>query len=220
MKQSKETSDMSDNDTKTGGVVVPLYTLSAGGRDSPRQLHGTLLTFVDKQYFAGTGMSKTEILAGARFVVMEVAVGWKRWEDKRVAEFATETNGRYPLRCELGHTDKRAWAPGFGGKPSDPWQDSREVVLLREVDLAEFTFCTATGGGRAAVDALRRSMQNASLLRPNQYPVIELAWRMMTTDYGMKSKPDLRIVGWWPPEATTIAPTDNDLNDQVPDLSK
>jgi hypothetical protein len=207
------------DDTETGGTVVQLYTSDSAGRNSPRQLHGTLLTFADKQYFAGTGKSRTEIPTGARFVVMEVAVGWKRWEDKRVAEFVAEINGRYPLRCELGHTDKRAWALSFGGKPSDPWQDSREVVLLREVDLAEFTFCTATGGGRAAVDVLRRSMQNASLLRPNQYPVIELAWRMMTTDYGMKSKPDLRIVGWWRPEQTSIAPSD-DLNDAIPDLSK
>jgi hypothetical protein len=91
---------------------------------------------------------------------------------------------------------------------------------MREVDLAEFTFCTSTGGGRAAVDALRRSMQNANLLRPGQMPVIELRWRPMHTAFGTKSKPDLKIVGWWRPEQTAIAPADNDLNDQIPDLSK
>jgi hypothetical protein len=91
---------------------------------------------------------------------------------------------------------------------------------MREVDLAEFTFCTSTGGGRAAVDALRNSMANARLLRPDQVPVIELAWKPMHTAYGTKSKPDLRICGWWRPEQTTLAPPDNDLNDPIPDLSK
>jgi hypothetical protein len=137
-----------------------------------------------------------------------------------IVETVTEISGRYPLRCQLGHTDERAWAPGPGGKPSDPWQDSREVVLVREVDLAEFTFCTSTGGGRAAVDALRNSMANARLLRPDQFPVIELAWRPMQTAFGQKSRPNLTIVSWWRPEQTTIAPPDNDLNDTIPDLSK
>jgi hypothetical protein len=210
---------MSD-DTKTGGVVVPLYTSDSAGRNSPRQIQGTLLTFVDKQFLAGTGSFRTEMLLSTRCVVMEVWAGYKRWQDGRVVECVAAIGGRFPLRCELGYTDERAWPPGFGGKPSDPWQDSRECVLMREVDLAEFTFCTSTGGGRAAVDALRRSMQNANLLRPGQMPVIELGWRPMHTSFGTKSKPDFKIVGWWRPEQTTLAPSDNDLDDEIPDLSK
>jgi hypothetical protein len=211
---------MSDNDTRTGGVVVPLYTSDSTGRNSPRQLQGTVSTFVDGRYYAGTGKFKTEMLASTRYIVMEVWAGHKRWEDGRVVECVAEIDGHYPQRHELGYTDERTWAPGPGGKPADPWQDSREVVLMREVDLSEFTFCTSTGGGRAAVDALRRSMQNANLLRPGQMPVFELQWRPMHTSFGTKSKPDLKIVGWWRPEQTTLAPPDNGLNDEIPDLSK
>jgi hypothetical protein len=211
---------MDGDSTKTGGTVVQLYTSDNAGRNSPRQLRGTLLVFSDKQFLAGSGTFRTEIPAGTRFVVVEVWAGFKRWSDKRIVETVTEIAGRYPLRCQLGHTDERAWGPGPGGKPADPWQDSREVVLMREVDLAEFTFCTSTGGGRAAVDALQRSVQNANSLKPGQMPVIELGWRPMHTSYGTKSKPDLRIVGWWGrPETTSIAPPD-DLNDPIPDLSK
>ena len=32
----------------------------------------------------------------------------------------------------------------------------------------------------------------------------------MSTSYGPRSKPCLRIVAWWNPEAPSIAPTDND----------
>jgi hypothetical protein len=200
---------MDGDSTKTGGTVVQLYTSDSAGKNSPRQLQGTLLTFVDKQFLGGTGKHRADIPFGTRFVVVEVWAGFKRWQDKRVVECIAEINGRYPQRCQLGHTDERAWAPGPGGKPSDPWQDSREVVLVREVDLAEYTFCTSTGGGRAAVDALRRSMQNANLLRPGQMPIIELQWRQMHTDYGAKSKPNFQIVGWWRPEAPSIAPPDD-----------
>jgi hypothetical protein len=211
---------MNDSDAKTGGTVVSLFTPSDGSRNSPRQLRGTLSTFVDKQFLAGTGKFRTEMLASTRYIVIDVWAGHKRWKDGRVVECVAAIDG-HPQRHELGYTDQRAWAPGFGGRPSDPWQDSREIVLMREVDLAEFTFCTSTGGGRAAVDALRRSMQNANLLRPGQMPVIELGWRPMHTSYGTKSKPDFKIVGWWRPEQTTIAPPDNDLNDAIiPDLSK
>jgi hypothetical protein len=42
----------------------------------------------------------------------------------------------------------------------------------------------------------------------------------MQTAFGTKSKPDFKIVGWWRPEQTTLAPPDNDLNDEIPDLSK
>jgi hypothetical protein len=209
-----------DDNTRAAGVVVPLYTSDSTGRNSPRQLQGILATFVDGRHYAGTGKFKTEMLAGARYIVTEVWAGQKRWEDGRVVECVAAIDGHYPQRHELGYTDQRTWAPGPGGKPADPWQDSREVVLLREVDFAEYTFATSSGGGRAAVDALRRSIQNANLLKPNQLPVIELGWRPMQTAFGMKSKPDFKIVGWWRPEQTTIAPPDNDLNDPLPDFSK
>jgi hypothetical protein len=190
-------------------------------RNSPHQLRGTLLTFADRLYLAGTGVGRTEVPIGTRFIVLEVRAGWRRWADGRIVEFVAEIDGRYPQRQQLGHDDQRAWGPGPGGKPADPWQDSREVVMVREVDLAEFTFCTATGGGRAAVDALRNSMANARVLRPDQFPIIELQWRQMNTAFGTKSKPDLRIVGWWRPEQTAIAPPDGDrLDDEIPDLSR
>jgi hypothetical protein len=80
---------------------------------------------------------------------------------------------------------------------------------MRETDYSGYTFCTATGGGRAAVDALRNSMANANLIRPGQMPIVELQWLPMHTDYGTKSKPDLRIVGWVRTEAPAIAPPED-----------
>jgi hypothetical protein len=200
---------MDDSDSKTGGTVLRLYTASSAVRNSPHQIRGTLLTFADRQYLAGVGQFKTEVPLGTRFIVLETRAGWRRWEGGKIVEFVTEINGHYPQRAQLGHTDERAWAPGPGGRPSDCWQDAREALLLREIDLSEYTLAIATGGGRASLDALARSMQNANLLRPGQFPLIELAWRPMNTAFGTKSKPDLRIVGWWRRDAPSIAPPDN-----------
>jgi hypothetical protein len=212
---------MDDSTKKTGGTVVQLYTSNASGRDSPddaRQIQGTLLTFADKTYYAGAGRFKEEVQLGTRFVVVDVRAGWKRWDGGKVAQFVQQIAGHYPLRHELGFLDEAKWPRGPDGKSADLWQDSREVVLNNQDDYTGFTFCTSSGGGRSAVDALRDSIGSARLLRPGQWPIIELGWRPMNTRFGMKAKPILKIVGWWRPEPTNIAPTD-DLNDKIPDLS-
>jgi hypothetical protein len=220
--REKETQQMED-DTRRGSVV-PLIAPNDGGWNTPdnsaRQIQGTLLTYADKQYFAGGTKSREEVPIGTRLVAVAIRAGWKRWEGKKVAEFVQQIAGRYPARHQLGHTDEAKWPRGRDGKSVDPWQDSREVVLVNQDDYTEFTFCTSSGGGRAAVDALRNSVANARLLRPGQFPIVELGWKPMNTHYGTKSKPSLKIVDWWKPDATPIAPTDNDLNDKIPDLTK
>ena len=198
-----------DDSTRTGGTVVALYSSNDVRRDSPHSIRGTLKTFVDGRYYDGVGKYKTEAPNREHYVVVDVRAGQRRWENGQIVEFVTEINGHYPQRHELGHTDQRAWGPGPGGKPADPWQDAREALLLREVDFSEYTLAIATGGGRAAIDSLARSMQNADLLRPGQFPVVELAWQPMHTAWGTKAKPDLRIVGWWQPQTPSIAPPDD-----------
>ena len=201
---------MSD-DTKTAGIVVPLYTLNASGRDSPgdklsHKLSGRLLTFSAKEFFVGSGMSRERVQLETRFIALATTALWKRWQNGRIAETVAEIGGRFPTRDQLGFLDRSEWPPGPGGAPADVWQNSREVTLLRESDYVEFVFCTSTSGGRSAVDALARSVANARVLRPGQYPVVALAWEPMDTAYGTQSKPCLHIVDWWRPEAPSIAP--------------
>ena len=208
---------MSDN-TKTGGVIVPLYSSGGGGRDSPvvgdrgsHQLTGRLLTYSEKEFFVGSGRSREKMPLETRLIALSTTAFWKRWEDGQIAETIAEVDGRLPARDQLGFLDRSQWPPGPGGAPADVWQNSREVQLLKESDYVEFVFCTSTSGGRSAVDDLARSMANARVLRPNQYPVVALAWEPMSTAYGTRSKPCLRIVDWWRPDETpAIAPTDND----------
>jgi hypothetical protein len=218
-----------DDSTKTGGTAVRPYIANTGDWNSPiadsdsRQIRGSLLTYANKQYFAGTGKFREEIPIGTCLIALTARAGWKRWQDGKVVDFIPEVGGHYPRRHDLDCRDERDWPCGPGGKPSDPWQDSREVVLINQDDYTEYTFCTSSGGGRSAVDALASSVRSARLLRPGQLPIVELGWKPMNTSFGLNSKPSLKVVGWWKPETVAspaVAPPDGDLNDPIPDLSK
>jgi hypothetical protein len=205
---------MSSDNTK----IVSLYSLNHTGSTSPlddsgaRKIEGTLLTFSDRQYFAGGSKYRKELAIGTRLVVLAIRSGWKHWRDKRVVAFITETDdGRYPTRRELGHTDESQWERGPDGKPIDPLQNSREILLIDPSTYAVYTFCTSAAGGRSSVDDLDNAMRNARRIRPEVVPLVSLESQEMPTRYGMKSRPLFRILDWSVPsaEVTTIAPPDD-----------
>jgi len=212
-----------DDRTRDTTALTPAYTPDAGDfnsvDDDGRQIRGALISFADKQWFTGSGKYKEELPTGTRLVVVGVRRGWKHWRDGEVIEFRQEVDGHYPRRDELGDNDEATWECGLTDSPTDPWQDSREAVMVNPDDYTEYTYCTSSGGGRRACDQLAGSMRHASRFRPGKHPIVELQWRRMETRFGMKSKPHLQIVGWFPPDdqAPRIA---NDLNDKIPDLTK
>jgi hypothetical protein len=213
-------------DDSTNSTAVQSYTPDSGGWNSPidddtsgRQIEGALLRFDNKQW--STGKEKTPIPNGKEYVALGIKVGWKRWENGKPVEFVSAINGHYPKRDELGHDDESKWESGPDGEPSDPWQNSREVLLMDPHTCTALTFCTASAGGRSAVDDLKNAVRNARRLRPGVVPLISLESQAMPTRFGMKSKPYLKVVDWSIPgaEVTALAPPD-DLNDKIPDLAK
>jgi hypothetical protein len=207
---------MSD-DAKTGGTVVSLFTPSDGSRDSPtddnstRQFQGTLLTFSDRRYFAGGSKYRRELAIGRRLAALAIRSGWKHWRDKRVVAFISEIDGHYPQRYELGHADQSQWERGPDGKPVDPLQNSREILLIDPNTYEVFTFCTSAAGGRSSADDLENAIRNARRLRPEVVPLVSLESQEMPTRYGMKSRPLFRILDWSIPgaEVTALAPPDD-----------
>jgi len=213
-------------DDSTNSTAVTAYTPNTSGWDSPldddasgRQIEGELLRWDNNQWSFGKG--KMPITNGKELAALSSKAVFKRWENGKPVEFVSEIDGHYPKRHELGYDDESKWEPGPGGEPSDPWQNSREVLLIDPHTCAVYTFCTASAGGRSAVDDLKNAVRNARRLRPGVVPLISLESQAMPTRYGMKSKPYLKVVDWSIPgaEVTALAPPD-DLNDTIPDLSK
>jgi hypothetical protein len=192
------------------GTAMQTYTPVDDGWNSPidddgagRQIQGTLLRYDDKQWFAGK--ERTVIPNGSRYIALGIKKGWKRWENGKVVDFVTEIDGHYPKRHELGYTDESKWECGPDDEPADPLQNSREVLLMDPHTCTACTFCTASAGGRSAVDDLKNAVRNARRLRPGVVPLVSLEWQVMPTKHGMKSKPYLKIVDWSVPGAEVAA---------------
>jgi hypothetical protein len=209
---------MSDNDTRTAGVVVPLYTLNASGRDSPtvddsgvRQIQGQLLSCIDGRYYTGTSRYREEFATGASLAALEIRSGFKIWRDNKPIAFITAVDGRFPRRAELGYLDEHEWPVGPGGKRADPVQNSREILFIDPKTCAVYTFCTSSAGGRSATDDLDNAMRNARVLHPGAVPLVSLQSQVMPTRYGQKIKPFFRILSWSIPsaEVTALAPPDD-----------
>ena len=176
---------MSEKFNETG-TAMQVHKPVDDGWNSPidddgggRQIQGTLLRYDDKQWFAGK--EKTVIPNGTCFIVLDIKTGWKRWENGKVVEFVTEVDGHYPKRHELGYDDESAWECGPDDKPTDPWQNSREGLLIDPHTCVAYTFCTASAGGRSAVDDLKNAVRNARRVRPGVVPMISLEWQPMPT---------------------------------------
>jgi hypothetical protein len=206
-----------DNSNST---ALQAYTPVDDGWNSPidddtsgRQIQGTLLRFDDKQWYSGK--EKSVIPNGTRLIALSIKKGWKRWEDGKVADFVAEIDGRYPERHELGYDDESVWECGPDDKPSDPFQNSREVLLIDPHSFSAYTFCTASGGGRSAVDDLKNAVRNARRLRPGVVPMVSLEWQPMDTKRGMKSKPHLKIVDWSIPGAEVTAIAHGGMNEPI-----
>lgn len=210
---------MEDNPNKTN-TAMQTYSPIDDGWNSPdddgagRQIQGTLLRYVDKQYFAGK--EKSIVPNSTHLIALNIKAGWKHWAGGKVIGFVTEVNGQYPKRHELGHTDESEWECGPDDKPSDPLQNSREVLLIDPHTCTTYTFCTASIGGRIAVDELKDAVRNARRVRPGVVPMISLDWKEMPTKHGgVKSRPYFRIVEWSIPgaEVTAIAHDSGGIND-------
>jgi hypothetical protein len=199
--------NLKNNDS---GTAVTALSPVGDGWNSPidddgagRQIQGTLLRYDDKQWFAGK--EKTVIPNGTSLIALGIKAGWKRWENGSVVDFVTEIDGHYPKRHELGYDDESAWECGPDDKPADPLKNSREVLLIDPHTCAAYTFCTASVGGRSAVDDLKNAVRNARRVRPGVVPMISLEWQPMPTRFGMKSKPYFKIIDWSIPGAEVIA---------------
>jgi hypothetical protein len=214
---AKKHSNTTTASTDSGSFNSPV---DAG---SGHQITGALVSFCDKEYHTGSGLGREAMPLETELIAVATRAGWKRWQDGKVVKFVEVTDdGFYPKRGDLGDTDQTKWECGPGDEPADPWQDSREVDLVNADDYAKYTFCIASMGGRVAVDALREAMEYARRFRPGQYPIVSLQWKKWPTKHGMKSRPSLKIVGWFPPAATAASriAAQGDLNDLIPDLSK
>jgi hypothetical protein len=169
-----------------------------------------------------------ELPAATEYVAVDVVTAWIKWGvDGKPEHRITEPGQRHPDRDELGNQDQDQWPIGIGGKPADPWRDTRYLFLINPMTGDELTFVTESYGGRRGVGDLKTSIMNVRSAKPGALPVVKLASVPWPTQWGTRLRPHFEIVGWkgsaveqQPPPVKRIAapPTASlsDLDDEIP----
>jgi hypothetical protein len=156
---------------------------------------GKMLKFtVDSKY----KVDKADILpANTSLVAVDVTTTWVKWQnDKPIEHRITRPGQLHPDRDELPDLDKTMWQRGLNGEPADPWRDTRYLRLIDPRTGQDYTFVTDTYGGRKAVGDLKSQISNVRFAYSGAVPVVQLGSTMMKTAFGLKPRPEFKVVGW------------------------
>jgi hypothetical protein len=155
---------------------------------------GKMIKFLDGRYI----VDKTETLpADTTLVALGVVTVWVNWVDgKPIDHRVTQPGQQHPERDELPDQDVSLWPPGLNDEPSDPWRDSRYLHLVDPQTGADYTFITDSYGGRRGVGELKSQIANVRSVHPAAVPLVKLGSVPWKTRYGMKQRPEFKVVGW------------------------
>jgi hypothetical protein len=162
----------------------------------PRLISGELIKFIDGQYKT---RDKQIVPIGTQLLVRGLKHVLQCWKDKELLDAIVETDDTpLPDADELNAQIPEAeWETGLDGKPRPPWQLNRVIYLVDPRDASAYTIISATTGLAIAFDKLADQIDRMRWMRGAAVvPLIELNSRTMTTKFGEKQRPDLRVVDW------------------------
>jgi hypothetical protein len=125
-----------------------------------------------------------------------ITTAWRKRADDKPEHRITQPGQVHPDRADLPDQDKARWEPGLNGAPSDPWRDTRYLRLIDPRTGQDYTFVTDTYGGRIAIGNLKSQINNVRFAYPGAVPIVQLGSTMMPTSYGLRPRPEFRVVGW------------------------
>jgi hypothetical protein len=187
-------------------------------RDGGSLISGKMLKFTDGKFF----VDKVEqVPIGTKLAAVAMITAWVHWKDGKPVEHRVTLAGeKHPEREELPDQDESLWPNGLNGEPEEPWKDTRYLHLVNQETGADFTFVTDSFGGRRGVSELRRQIANVRGVRPNAMPIVELASVSMKTKFGIKPRPEFKVIDWRkgmaPEQAAPKLPPGGDMDDDIP----
>ena len=179
---------MSTNNNQVDGFSV---AEKSGGN----LIVGKMLKFtIDSKY----KVDKADILPdNTTLVAIDVTTAWVNWQDDKPIEHRVTRPGQiHPDREDLPDQDEAMWERGLNGEPADPWRDTRYLRMIDPRTGQDYTFVTDTYGGRKAIGDLKSQISNVRFAYPGAVPVVELGSTMMKTAYGLKPRPEFKVVAW------------------------
>jgi hypothetical protein len=190
---------------------------------------GDLLKFTKGKWTRGE--NKTPIKREDRFLanMMEMWVGWVRWENGKPAQYAIvrlADGQRPPMRNDLGYLEESTWEKDDRGYPKDPWAMT-DRIILRDTNGELLTYSASSAGGRKALGKLCKAYDQNRSQHEGEYPVVVLrADSYEHASYGEVLVPVFEIVEWdaWDDsanfqpkvEAQKAINYKQDLDDEIP----
>ena len=161
---------------------------------SDRLIQGTIAQCVD-----GVWGAKDETELPSDLLALSTALALQRWEDGLPVETIIKRPGEpLPDVDELNKKiPQKKWEKGIDGKPRPPWQKQHVVYLLDPATAAVFTFINSTKGAEIAVERLKHRVKLMRALRGDRVvPVVKLDSKPMSTQFGVKQRPEFTILDW------------------------
>jgi len=174
-------------------IVTDGFTVAEKAGNS--MIFGKMLKFTIEGKYK---VDKTDNLPdNTTLVAVDVNTGWVKWQDSKPIEHRiTQPGHLHPDRDDLPDRDKTTWQPGLNGEPADPWRDTRYLRLIDPRTGQDYTFVSDTYGGRKAVGDLKSQIGNVRFAYPGAVPVVQLGSTKMKTSFGLKPRPEFKVVGW------------------------
>ena len=182
-----------------------IHSLLCGDDRISVKVRGSLLKFADWKWSSGKEKESVEVKDGRRLIAVATAAAWVKWQGGKPAEYRMREAGvPMPERGDLGDNDPAEWEIGPDGQPRDAWQNTRFVHLIDPQTAESFTFSTSSGGGRDCVINLADQNKRMRGKHRDAVPLVELGAAPMSTRFGRKSRPTLKVVGWQTTAASVV----------------
>jgi hypothetical protein len=166
---------------------------------SERSIIGQRVRFTNE----GKWMLPGQVQLTKPLIVVNVrrsVIKWSKDKKKPPETIFLKAGEKIPdLKKKNEETPKSEWITGFDGKPKGPWDAQHIAYLIDPVSIDQYSYPTSTVGGGIAVRELDDRIIWMRRFKGNKvYPVVQLATRLMPTQYNPtgRPRPHFEIVDW------------------------
>jgi hypothetical protein len=165
-------------------------------RHSGRVIQGEKLSFSND--FVWLTADDEEVPATRELCVVDTQRVVQKWVDKTAVDTIFVPPGqKWPNLKTLNDACPTEWRKDFNGNMVGPWQRARVVYFIDLNTMEKFTWPTSTVGGDICVREFRDKVAMMRKLRGARvFAVVNLSDHHMTTRFGDRQRPDLKIVRW------------------------
>jgi len=176
--------------TISNALEVYDWTQEYKSEDPPR---GKAIRFVTDHYVVGR--EKSELPPDHQYIVIELREGWRRLEAGSRPEWLMRAPGQ--PKPEQPYVPESEYVTDLSEQRVSPWRYLKWLYLVDASSGVISTLEVGSVGGLMSVAELGQQIAGMRQLKGSEaLPVIELDVQAFKTKFGMKKRPEFRVVGW------------------------